>query len=430
MSKASAENIKNIVCTLTDSIGVRLAGSAQERQAADFLAKKLSEYAPKVWIEEYPVKERVAIEELLEVQINGEWKKYPCSLFSGAPGTGGDMVDAELVFFDTKTGYQQPDLSYLKGKAVVHLGCHIENEDNYRRLMEAKPAFMLFVDVRYPADKALADGLFPEYVKHYGSRVTLNVAFQDAWQWRAAGATRARVRVIAQARESTTTVVVAELPGTEAGAGTIYAGGHHDTQANTVGADDNAIGCAAVVELARILSEQPHRRTFRLCCFGAEEQLSLGSASYVRKHRAEIESEGVFMCNFDSCGSLLGWTDLTFNAMPSMEQLIRDSFHSKGIYFTETSVPTPYTDQFPFAACGVPGLWLFRPNCVAGQFYHHRVDNTPDKLDYDISAEYVDVCADFLSQLANKENLAGLSGIPEEQKAEIAKLADSVYGGF
>ncbi len=297
--------------------------------------------------------------------------------------------------------------------------------------MAAEPAFLLFVDTRHPGSIALADGLFPEYVKKHASRTTLNVAFQDAWQWRAAKADRARVRVVSQARESTTSVVVAELPGTDPNAGVIYAGGHHDTQANTVGADDNAVGCAAVVGLARALSQLPaHRSTFRLCCFGAEEQLSQGSAAFIRKHFDEIRQNGVFMCNFDSCGSLLGWTELTINAMPAMSDLVRETFNKKGIYYAETTVPTPYTDQFPFAACGVAGLWLNRPNCLAGQFYHHRVDNTPDKLDYDIVAQYVDVCADFLSQLANKENVTVLKGIPEDQKAEIAKLADSVYGGF
>ncbi len=431
MEKSSADYLKKIVCTLTDTIGVRLAGSAQERQAADYLAKELSKYAPKVWIEEFPIKERVVLEEFLEVQINGEWKKYPCSLFSGAPGTGGAMIEAELVYFDTETGYQQPDLSYLKGKAVVHLGCHIVNEENYRRLMAAGPAFMLFVDTRHPGGIALADGLFPEYVKKHGSKTTLNVAFQDAWQWRAQKADKARIRVVSQARDSMTSVVVAELPGTDPNTGVIYSGGHHDTQANTVGADDNAVGCAAVVGLARALSQLPaHRCTFRLCCFGAEEQLSQGSAAYIRKHFDDIRQNGVFMCNFDSCGSLLGWTELTINAMPAMTALVREAFNNAGVYFKEITAPTPYTDQFPFAACGVAGLWLNRPNCLAGQFYHHRVDNTPDKLDFDVVAKYVDVCADFLSQLGNKVDLADFKGIPEEQKAEIAKLADSVYGGF
>jgi hypothetical protein len=46
--------------------------------------------------------------------------------------------------------------------------------------MGAEPAFLLFVDTRFPGSVALADGLFPAYVQAYGARTTVNVAYQDA----------------------------------------------------------------------------------------------------------------------------------------------------------------------------------------------------------------------------------------------------------
>ena len=55
---------------------------------------------------------------------------------------------------------------------------------------------------------------------------------------------------------------------------------------------------------------------------------------------------------------------------------------------------------------------------------------TPDKLDFAVTAQYVDVCADFLSHLANAADLSDFRGIPAEQLPAIAELADSVYGGF
>ena len=47
-----------------------------------------------------------------------------------------------------------------------------------------------------------------------------------------------------------------------------------------------------------------------------------------------------------------------------------------------------------------------------------------------MTAQYVDVCADFLSKLANAADLSDYKGIPAEQLPAIAELADSVYGGF
>ena len=428
--KATGINLEKHVRMLTDTIGIRLAGSPQEYQAAEYLAGEFRHYSPRVTIEEYPVRERCVTAEKLEVEIGGQWKEFPCSLFSSAPSTGGRRVEAELVFFDTATGYQRPDLSFLTGKAVVHLGCHIEGGENYRRLMEAKPAFILFVDTRYTGTVQLADGLFPAYVEKYGALPSLNVAYMDAWKWLQGKASRAAVTVEGGIRDSKTTVVVCEIPGTDPAGGVIYAGGHHDTQAGTVGADDNAIGCACVVELARLLSAKPHKRTFRLICFGAEEQLSLGSASYVRKHREEITRNGIFMCNFDSMGSALGWPEFTVNANDALRKKIASAFNRNDIYYVEHTVPCPYTDQFPFAACGVPGIWLFRKNCTAGVCFHHRVDNTPDRIGFEQAAGQVHAALALLSGLADAEDIAAYRGIPSALQQEIDSLFQAVYGGF
>ena len=422
----TARNLERHVRILTE-LGVRLAGSSAEHRAAAYLRDAFLRYVPDVSIEEFPVRERCIASEKLEIRIGDSWQEFPCSSFGLAPSTGGLIREADIVFFDAATGYQRPDLSFLTAKAVVHLGCHIENNENYRRLMAAAPAFILFVDTRYTGESPLADGLFPAYVRKYGAVPSLNVAYMDAWKWKTAHAARARISVGGSFRESTTTVVVCELPGTEPDSGIIFAGGHHDTQAGTVGADDNAIGSAAVVELARLLSVRPHRRTCRLISFGAEEQLSQGSAGYVRSHWGEIKRNGVFMCNFDSMGSALGWAEFTVNGSEALRKLIAETYHAHGVYYTELVNPSPYSDQFPFAACGVPGLWLFRRNCDSGIFYHHRADNTPDKLDFDVSAQLVEASAVLLGTLADQEDISPYRGMPADLQREIASLYTSVY---
>lgn len=427
---ASAANLEKHVRALTDQIGVRLAGSAEEYQAAEYLRDELLKYSPHVTIEEFPVFERYVESEKLEICLNGSWQEFPCSLFGSSVSTNGETITADLVFFDTATGYQNPDLSFMTGKAVVHQGCHIEDESCYRRLMEAKPAFILFVDTRFPGNIPLADGLFPAYVEKYGSVPSLNVAYMDAWNWFQKKAISARINVKGFARPSKTTAVICEIKGTDPDSGVIYAGGHHDTQANTVGADDNAIGSAAVVELARMLSGKQHKRSFKLISFGGEEQLSLGSSSYVRAHREEIEKNGVFMCNFDSFGSALGWIELTLSLNSDLSALIKKTFNGRNIFYCEHFEPCPYTDQFPFAACKVPGIWVNRVNCASGNYYHHRVDNTPEVLDFDNAANVVTAAFDLVSDLADREDISALTGIPAEQQEKIDREFNAVYGGF
>jgi hypothetical protein len=430
LKSASAEILEKHLRFLTENIGVRLAGSANERHAAEYIDKVYRGYSLKSHIEEFPVWERAVEEEHLEIKIGGHWKKFPCSLFGSAPGTGGKTLVGKLCFFESAVDYQRKDISYLKGKAVVHLGCHIENENNYRRLLEADPAFLLFVDTRYPGTAALADGLFPSYVAKFGAKTTLNVAYMDAWSWKKTEATDAKLLVKGDRRKSVSQNVIAEIPGTDPDAGIIFAGGHHDTQAGSIGADDNAGGSVAMMELARILPCLNLKRTVRLISFGAEEQLSMGSAIYVRTHRREVQDNGVFMFNFDSYGSLMGWTGINYNGDKNIEKLLKPCFEKRNIFCHFSSNVMPYTDQFPFAATGVPGMWLFRRNCEAGRFFHHRFDDSIEVVSTKLMAHHINAAAEFISGIANSAKLPFKKEIPEEQALKIKVAWHSLFGGW
>ncbi len=430
LSKTQPENLVRHLTVLTNDIGVRLAGSPGERAAADYIQQACRAHGAQAAVEDVPVWERRVESETLEILIGDQWRSFPCSLFGGAPSTGGQPLTAPLVFFDSQTGYQRSDLSHCTGKAVVHLGCHIATREDYRKLMEARPAFLLFVDTRYPGDMPLADGLFPAYVREMGARPTVNVAFMDAWEWKRLGVQQARLCVAGGPIESLSENVVAEIPGKDSNAGVIYVGGHHDTQAGSVGADDNAVGCAALIELARIFGRNPCRCTIRLVSFGAEEQLSVGSAHYVRNHRADIQQQGRFMFNFDSFGSRMGWTQIVINAPDRAEPWLETHFHAEDIFFKCSREVIPFTDQFPFAAAGIPGLWLRRCNCETGVFYHHRADNTMDRVCPEVMARHIDAAVGFLSYLAEAP-LEPLSWkIPETLQPQIANLWQSHYGGW
>ena len=113
-----------------------------------------------------------------------------------------------------------------------------------------------------------------------------------------------------------------------------------------------------------------------------------------------------------------------------MADLIASHFNGNDIYYTLTSDPCPYTDQFPFAACKVPGLWINRPNCIGGCYYHHRADNVPGVIGYDTAAHTVNTASRFLVDLADRENLSQLQGIPADQQKLIDTQFQAVYGGF
>ncbi|HRJ47688.1 MAG TPA: M28 family peptidase [Opitutaceae bacterium] len=424
-------NLSRHLRHLTGTIGVRLAGSPGEAAAADYLEREMTAAGAGVTRERFPVNRRDVQEQQLQVWHDGAWHDAGCSLFANTPGTAGGWVEAPLVFFEGATGYQHPDLgAAMRGRIVLHLGCHIESRENYRRLIAAQPAGLLMVDVRYPGATPLADAIFPAYAAACGAVPSLNVAYLDAWRWRERGATKARFRVVGGPRPAESANVVAELPGSDPTAGVLYLGGHHDTQADSVGADDNGSATAGLIELVRVLAPRPRRRTIRLISFGAEEQLSVGSAAYVRRHREELMRNGRFMFNLDSFGSLLGWNTVWGSAPRELDALLPAYFARHGQYYRREPGVLPYADHFPFTAAGVPGVTLMRPNCAGGRFFHHRPDDDLSRVDPKLMATLLNAVAALVADLAAAEALPFAPIILENERAAIAHCWDDLFGGW
>ncbi len=343
MESISQKKLEDHLSVLTREIGVRLAGSSEEKRAANYIADQFGDAGALISCETFPVNSLSVQQEHVEIYVQGQWKPFSCSLFSNTPSTNGKVMEAPLVFFEAPAESQRQDLSHLKGKAVVHLGTHIESRQAYQRLIEARPAFLMLVDVRYPGNIPLADSMFPAYANSIGAVPTVNIAYMDAWQWSVSGASRARLTVSGGMVESQSQNIIADFPGRDPEGGLLLLGAHHDTQANSVGADDNGTGVAGLLELARLLAPMRRSAHLRFISFGAEEQLSVGSAHYVRQHRAELKAKGELILNLDSFGSFLGWSCLIVNGPLQLESHIRPFFESQGTYVRFQREIMPYT---------------------------------------------------------------------------------------
>lgn len=416
------------VAFLTKTIGVRLAGSENEWRAAEYLQNRFSQYVPKCWLEEFPMMERNVKKETLEILVDGQWKQYKSLLYNLSPSTDGETVDAEMVIFEAPTDIKRKDLSYLEGKAVLHYG-RFTSTDHYRRLIEAKPAFLIMVDTRYTSTACIGNGLVPANVENYGVVPITGIAFMDAWDICSHNSTRARFTADGGAEPGTSCNVVAELPGTDPNGDIIYCGAHIDGVADSPGADDNATSCAILVEMARILAQKPHRHTIRFIAFGTEEQLSVGSATYVRRHREEIRQKGRFMCNFDSCSSIAGWFHFVINADEKLSERLTAVYNSMDVYFEENTEPDPYNDLFAFTAAGVPGITHMRKNCNIGRFYHHQSHNSIDVVSMEVAGKQVSAACALVEELAGQDGLEAYD-LNSATKEQVSKVWDTVYGGW
>lgn len=108
--------------------------------------------------------------------------------------------------------------------------------------------------------------------------------------------------------------IVGVLQGVQADAGVIIVGAHYDSRTWNLtdaegyapGADDNASGVAAVIEMARILSQRPRRATVLFVLFSAEETGRQGSIAFVADYLRAFDIGDVMMLNLDTIGS---WND-------------------------------------------------------------------------------------------------------------------------
>jgi carboxypeptidase Q len=91
---------------------------------------------------------------------------------------------------------------------------------------------------------------------------------------------------------STAFNTIGEIAGTDKADEVVMLGAHLDSWHAATGATDNAIGCAVVLEAARILKAVgvTPRRTIRVALWSGEEQGLLGSKAYVAAHFGTFET--------------------------------------------------------------------------------------------------------------------------------------------
>ncbi len=91
-------------------------------------------------------------------------------------------------------------------------------------------------------------------------------------------------------------------PGADARAQVILFSAHLDAVRGAPGADDDGTGVAAILEMARLLKDQPRRRTLRLMLFNIEEAGLIGSRYYVAEGLDRQRERIVGMASLDMLG--------------------------------------------------------------------------------------------------------------------------------
>ena len=220
--------------------------------------------------------------------------------------------------------------------------------------------------------------------------------------------------------EVTTCNVVAMIPGSDPLLKDEYVviGGHYDhlgfggdgsgsrmpdTIAIHNGADDNASGVAAVLELAQWMSSQKEqlKRSVIFMAFGGEEMGLLGSQFFASNPLVGIKQVKM-MLNFDMIGRLdaekpslmIGGTGTAVET----EALLKNWEEGSKLGFTHSPEGYGASDHASFYGAGVPVLFFFTG---AHQDYHTPLDDA-DKINYEGEQAILDFAVPLIFELVNR----------------------------
>jgi len=285
----SGDEARRHVTALSDTIGSRVAGTDNQRRAADYLAEQFRALGYATTLQPFTITSYDDRGSMLELGGAGGQAIAATTLQSS---TGG-AIDAELV----DGGLGRPGelaSAGVAGKIVLVERGELRFSEKVANAERAgavgivvynnqpgpftgnltAPSAIPAIGIAQADGRALSDRLGPESIA-------------------------ARVGVNASTESRTAQNVIASRPG---GPQTVVFGGHFDSVEAGPGANDNASGTAVVLELARVMAARPTPFTLTFAAFDAEEIGLLGSAHMVGQLSPDEVRSMRAMINLDMVG--------------------------------------------------------------------------------------------------------------------------------
>ncbi len=209
---------------------------------------------------------------------------------------------------------------------------------------------------------------------------------------------------------------LAEIEGTDKTHEVVILGGHLDSWQAATGATDNAVGCATVMEAARILKTlgvRP-RRTIRVALWTGEEQGLLGSQAYVKEHFGSFENPkreyfllSAYLNIDNGTGRARG---ATVFGPPEAAAVIREALApltDLGLVGAAATIRRVLgsTDSTSFSAIGLPGINFEQDPIQYDSATHHtNLDTFERVIEDDVKTSAIAIAA-TLYQLAMRDDL-------------------------
>ena len=186
--------------------------------------------------------------------------------------------------------------------------------------------------------------------------------------------------------------VIGQWTGTQYPDEWIIVGGHYDSRnsnigstVNTPGAEDNASGCAGVIELARVLVGFAPKRSILFMCYAGEEQGLYGSYAHVTalQNSGDIDKLQAVV-TMDMIGySADNQLDVLFESYSTWNAYLDQFAAAAATYVPDLRVTlstNPFgSDHMPYLQAGKRTLLAIEDDYGIYPYYHRTTD-TPDHV--------------------------------------------------
>ncbi len=246
---------------------------------------------------------------------------------------------------------------------------------------------------------------------------------------------------------------VAEIPGSDLAHEVVMLGGHLDSWHAGTGSNDNAAGCAVMMEAVRIIRalELQPRRTIRIALWTGEEQGLLGSRAYVAEHLAsrpavedpeqlelpeflrertwpvepkpDHEHFSAYFNLDNGSGKIRGvYAQSNAAVVPIFERWL-EPFHDLGAESVVTR-DSGGTDHLAFDAVGLPGFQFIQdPLDYSTQTHHSNLDTFDHAVADDLKQASV-IVASFVYHAAMRDERLPRKPLPQEPPEKPKKADD------
>ncbi len=341
-SLVSGEQAYRHVLVLAEDIGSRPAGSASERQAAQYISHQFTTYGYETEVQEFSVDyyvEEVSLEVVSPISLS----LSPGILRLSAAGE----VTAEMA----AAGLGRPEdfpPEGLEGRIALIERGDLSFADKVANANAAgAAAVVIYNDAEGPFQGDLqAQSAIPAVSLSQAEGQQIQTLLEE-------GPLTAHLLVQSTQETSTSQNIIGRPPEDDC---QFIVGAHYDSVAAGPGANDNASGSATLLEIARVLNLSDGNQGVCFVAFGSEEAGLFGSRHFVATLVSQDEPSPQAMVNLDMVGVGSEWQ------LTGSTSLVEKTDQAAAALGLDPLVTEPYldSDHVSFMEADIPAILIYR----------------------------------------------------------------------